>query len=1145
MLDTACRINVGGVSWNRYYESIIGKNMGQTNVNKYISLLSNQRVNKFNLIAEVLSTLSFDELQAFKRKTPVIYKGLLMVSYLKRKNFADIFTKGKVLWKDAKDLYGAIAFVILNNAKEINHYIQLKEKLDFAAATQQYKEAYVLLDQIEKEVSVSMMGTYYLLKLTRLDKGITVSTQLYNKICKENGVLSYISNIAFKSASVDLPFETEIEGKYRAIRGEGEISDFFTTFAFPFKQTKDFTWMRLLIYTSLIDLYEGYIFQLHCLSNDELKTASQKRMIKELASIIQDKRLHRLYALTNNGSTLPGFVDYAEERDLIERYYLGDYNYVFTKGQNYLKRNPLEPTIIDVFYKSCIKLDQVPEDIYSDESLAGRIHNFYAMALMNDDISEACRVQLRSICIAWYMIPSLRQIYQSFYDIESKREGSIYKNHWRYSLVPEIRDSLFFNNDQEALEYLDASGYIMGHSAQTDILERKKEDIFNQTYKLLYGFTDYEIQTYRNEIEEGEHTPLITGCVTSQLFDRLIKTGQYAEAISLYVKCRLDNPFIVIHIDRHEIGKLLTDKEDSKIPNQLEMAVFYTMIGAEVYKRYLAYKRYLKQAHLKRASEIDDISAPALLYFIGMVADRNVLTLHVAEFDKEEDIANERIELCKKLFKATNEKKYADEITTLIKEQEVMALAQQVNDSKIHVDVQSLINSGLSNEKLLFDTYSDIDENLEMYEQKNMKGVLEYLKKQYEGKTVLVKIELPTVKYKRVLFRQMVLSIRDKFLFDPIYGLDKYLSARIRHGTLITQLRNHFLSHSLVTNKKEGGDYQRTNLWTQRRYAVLTETKKEAINERMLQFTIWLDEQLKEVKDEKIQIKTERTDGNEKGLFDYSEEYMAAMIDNLETNTYDSFEAFVQSTIDLLWKWTNFVLELIRDYFQQYEEMVVEEMTRLQSDIVALMGDSTTLINNFKDAITTCRTEFQSDISVVTSWFKPEKSNVRFFTIQQAVDTSLSVINKINQNALSFCNVTINDNSKYSGDYFNAIHDIFHDMMNNILGYEGKRPNLRGKGTICITNTSDRLKIEVSNPVDELDVEELNKVIENQKNIPTLIASGKTRRENNSGCVKIYSTVMYTLGIGNKYMNILEEGNFVAQIEINTKKLIYHEDTIS
>lgn len=58
-----------------------------------------------------------------------------MVSYLKRKNFADIFTKGKVLWKDAKDLYGAIAFVILNNAKEINHYIQLKEKLDFAACS--------------------------------------------------------------------------------------------------------------------------------------------------------------------------------------------------------------------------------------------------------------------------------------------------------------------------------------------------------------------------------------------------------------------------------------------------------------------------------------------------------------------------------------------------------------------------------------------------------------------------------------------------------------------------------------------------------------------------------------------------------------------------------------------------------------------------------------------------------------------------------------------------------------------------------------------------------------------------------------------------------------------------------------------------
>lgn len=1121
--------------------------MGKSDINKYIALLSKPKINKLNLITEVLSELSFEELQSFKRKTPVLFQGLLKVSYLKRNSFADFFTKGRVLWTNTTDIFGALTFIILNNAKDINHYIQLKEQLDLATATQHYNESYSLLNQIEKEVSVSMTCTYYLLKLTRLDKGITVSTQLYNKICKENNILSYISNIAFKSSPIDLPFEPEIEGRYRALQGDEETCDFFTAFAFPFKRTKGERWMRLLLYTSLIDIYEGVLFQLSCLTADELKKDHLKRLICELAGIIKDKRIQRLYTLVNIGASLPSFWNSSEERELIEKYYAQDYTYVLKKSQEYLKKNPLEATIIDIFYKSCIKLDQKPKDLYPEDSLAGRIHYLYQLSLKNDDISEAGRVLLRSTCIAWYQIPSLRQIYQVVSDIERTRKGSIYKNYWRFSLVPEIRDATFFSDVHTAIDYLVTAGYSKVQSSQVEILEQKREDCFNQTYRLLYGFSDSDIPIYCEEIENKEHTPIITGCITSQLFDRLMVSNHFAEAISLYVKCILNNPNVNVFIDKQMIARVMTDTEDARISNQLELAVFYTMIGAEVYKRYLAYKRFLKSIKHRRISEINDINTPELLYFVGKVADRNVLTLHVLEFDKEEDVTNERIELCKRVFKITNEKSYSDEITSLIKEQEVMALAQQVNDSKIHVDVQSLINSGLSNEKLLFDTYSSIDDNLEMYEQKNLEETLDYILKlsENERKTVIIKYELPSVKYKKMLFQQMFLSIRDKFLFDPIYGLDKYLSARIRHGTLITQLRNHFLTHSLVTNKKEGGDYQRINPWTQYNNTTIPESVKEAINERMLQFTIWLDEQLKSIKDERIQIKTERNDGYVNGLFDYSHDLMASMIDELESNGFDSFEAFVHSAIDLLWRWTNQVLESTRKFFQLYEKIVVEEMTKLQSDVVSLMDGSTSLITKFKAAITDCRTEFQSDISVVTSWFKPEQSNVRFFTIQQAVDTSLSVINKINQNALSFNSIIIKDKNKYSGEYFNAIHDIFHDMMNNILGYEAKRPNLRGKGSIIIYNTDGRLYIDVSNPLDKTDIQELKQIVDNQKNIPTLIAGGRARRETNSGCIKIYSTVMYSLGSGNKYENIVDSNCFIAHIEINTKNLEYNEDTFS
>ena len=1110
---------------------------------KYISILSNSRINKNALITEVLSRCTLQELETFGKRTPKIFHGLLRIPYLKRKQYSDIFETGRVLLRDTVDIYGAIAFVILNNVEAINRYVELKLKLDESTAVKKYDDSYRIINQIDTEVSASMTITYYLLKLTRLDKGTTVCTQLHNKICNENRILSYIAGVAFKSASIDLPFEAEIEKMYRSLGGDTDIKDFFTAFAFPYKVLRGDGWLRMLLYTSIIDLYEGFLLQLSKLPIETLKEDSIKKIVSYLAERIHDRRIQRLHSLLHNGGVLD--TKYHEAIDIIEDYYSENYENVLSKGQVYLAVHPLESTIVDIFYRSCIKLDRFPELSFPEDSLAGHVHNLFLMSLMNDDVSAICSAQLRNICMAWYAIPGLRHLFQIFQDLENRRSGSVYMNFWRQSLLPELRDASFFPSTNDAVNYLESSGYERNKSSQISILEGKQVDKFNQSLRLIKGFSDDEIPIIRKDIEEGETLPVLIGVITSRLFDRLMQSGSFSEAISAYVKCRIDNQYAKIQIDRAFISKALTDAEDNKISSQLELSAFYTMINADVYKRYLAYKRYLRQIGVKRASGIRDLSQSLLQFFIGKVVDRNVLTLHVTEFETDEDVVAERIELCKKMYYISNDKAYSDEITSLIKEQEVLALAQQVNDSKIHVDVQSLINNELGNEKLMFDTFSEIDDNLEMYEQKNMEGLIEFIKSQYEGKTVVVRYELPTVKYKRVLFRQMILSIRDKFLCDPRYGLDKYLSARIRHGTLITQLRNHFLTHNLVTNKKEGGEYVRINPWTQRRFGVLTDSNKEKINNRLLQFTEWLDAQLHDIKEEKIQIKTERYDGKPNGLFDYSEVLMMEMIDALEWKDYKSFEAFVHSALGLLWRWTEKVLQSIREYFQQYQEVVLNEMTNLQNDIVPLMQDAPNLAARFKDAITTCRTEFQSDVSIVSSWFKPERSTVRFFTIQQAVDTSLSVINKINQNALSFQDVSILDSGLYSGEFFNAFHDIFHDMMNNILDYETKRPGLKGMGRIKISNIDDILYIEVSNPIDSKDNEELRRVIQEQQDFPSLIAGGKTRKEGNSGCMKIYSTVMYTLGASNKYENSIENDSFIARIQIDSKLLKYNEDTTS
>lgn len=299
--------------------------------------------------------------------------------------------------------------------------------------------------------------------------------------------------------------------------------------------------------------------------------------------------------------------------------------------------------------------------------------------------------------------------------------------------MPEIKDVLFFDSIENAIDYLDVSGYCKEYSPVVEILSGTRKDYYNQTRRLLYGFPDSDINAYRREIEADQPTPLVMDYIVSQLFKRLMALGNVADAVSLYVKYRIENPHAKIEIDKKEITRVMTDPKDAIITDQLTLSLFYTMIGAETYKRYLAYKRFLRSQKFRRASEIEELYTPELQYFIGKVVDRAVLTLHILEFETEEDVVNERIELCKKIYTTTNDKAYSDEITTLIKEREVTALAQQVNDSKIHVDVQSLISSELPEMKILFESYREIDDNLEIYEQKNIEGLLISSKRETTG----------------------------------------------------------------------------------------------------------------------------------------------------------------------------------------------------------------------------------------------------------------------------------------------------------------------------------------------------------------------------------------------------------------------------
>jgi hypothetical protein len=120
------------------------------------------------------------------------------------------------------------------------------------------------------------------------------------------------------------------------------------------------------------------------------------------------------------------------------------------------------------------------------------------------------------------------------------------------------------------------------------------------------------------------------------------------------------------------------------------------------------------------------------------------------------------------------------------------------------------------------------------------------------------------------------------------------------------------------------------------------------------------------------------------------------------------------------------------------------------------------------------------------------------------------------------------------------MHDLFHDILNNVLDYEKKRKSIKGKAVATIVEKDSVLYIEVTNPIVEEDVKSLQAIVkESEDGYSSLISKGRSRLEGKSGFAKIYNIVTNVFeSKDNQYHNSIDNNLFKANISINVSNLI-------
>lgn len=1129
--------------------------MTNKEINKYIREITEDKLSPVLVVNSLMEVASYDDMKAFEHKLSVIYRGLLKLPYLRRKDYKSVFTTGYLINKSTPiDYIDLLIYIFEKNSDILNVYVQYRDAYEIAVLKGNFKGASILLDKINKEVSYSLWSAINDIKVTRLSDGLNKCNERMVQLSNQIKDFAFILYWNYKTSSVDISFSSIVDRIYNEYNGkDNNVLNYIVAHCFPYKGYKDVgNWVMRDFNSSIVDLYVSFIHLLTRHVRFIKKESNIAEHLTKLSLLLHDPVLIEYANLINGNATISKCNP--ERIPIIKAYLNSEDAVVLEKSSFYLSQVPTDFKVLDVWVRTLIKQNQgLPKDL-SDETLFGKVANYYYKYMKYGGNHHLNYSRLNNIYRAFHTFVCFRQLGEMIESRHQNKIQNIYKESWRYSAYVELSDAAFYE-DAERTEWVDS--YLIGLGmvgpVKTSFVNGNFPDLILTSRQL----SDDEWKLAKSVLHNNNYPAYIKGPLTAYIIDDLLKQNLLADAISLYVEQKIFDPFIQLQVDIQSIKrKLDEDETERNLRIPLIMSIFHTITNSISSKRKLAYRRYLKERHVEKASELPvDTSDCYLMCFLTEVVDTDILQLDGLRFKNSIQVLDEQIKIYQNLYKATDDKEYYNELVLLDNEKTIKGLSKTLDQSKIFVDTDALIEREVNDLRDLYGLYihtggsvKTLETDEKLYRIKEaLNSIIANVDKKGEYQVVYIDTTKTyhEVNYKNSLFKQFYLAVRDKFLLDPKYGLDYHLSTRIRHGFLSNQIRTNFADKHLVTNIGSNNDYALDTYWSDNVFN-LTDVDKAKCKKLLLEFTIYLDSIISTIKDELIQVKTEGINLELNSCFDYSDKYLNEIILQTQESTEScNFDVTVNSIFESLWGLTEFNLQMMKDQLNEYSLLVQARMDTLEHEILQLIPSDRKGSQQLKTVMADSKTQFLNDMQSISRWFNRRNELASEFKLDLSLQTCIDTINRINQYKIDAEKI-ISSESIFKGIHLSRFNDLFHNLLNNVLDYNKKKFR-DGKCRITLVEDGEWLNIKVSN---DIDAEDLNKVksdtVINKDEIDAKLSSGKSRGEGHSGIVKIYNIIHNVLRhSGNSYSYEILNGSLTANITINISNLIQNNENIN
>ncbi|MCG8669283.1 MAG: hypothetical protein MI867_07695, partial [Pseudomonadales bacterium] len=384
----------------------------------------------------------------------------------------------------------------------------------------------------------------------------------------------------------------------------------------------------------------------------------------------------------------------------------------------------------------------------------------------------------------------------------------------------------------------------------------------------------------------------------------------------------------------------------------------------------------------------------------------------------------------------------------------------------------------------------------------------------------------------------MVARASQDFLTNPKYGLDYYLSKRIRHQSFIGLIRSHLeFSNLITTRESENKDFEYNHFWVDK-FKSLTSCQKNELNDLLAVFAKEFDDKLIDVRDNVFQL--------------YSEECPAGLIKTeftlklmsflkhviIETNA--TFHQFAYYLTPFMWAFLQPSLEITKQYIREdLKPSIMHSADKLKANARKLAGEDEAFAD-FELKLAEKIADVQRSLEDVMSWFTPlvgvsaDSVNLKASKVLNlSINAALDMLKPFNPDIEKQIENT--GEIELHQEELTFINDTIFILFDNIKAHSGiKKPKIVLK--LLIDHEASTITISCENETKQSDRKKLrDEITKIKKMIDEGQLGDRARSEGRSGFFKLAASIDKATK-GNLEIDLNSEGvfNLVISTDLNT-----------